>query len=309
MREVMLAPDTAGRVTAIHFTVPGRPSRKGPRWSSCSTRPSRPTARTASAKADFALLQLRRSQGLAPSGAESREVLEQRKAEAAQAVAAVRQLDARIEQKRVQAPFAGQIGIRRVNVGQYLNAGEPVATLTQLDPLYVNFTLPQQDLPRLAPGATVQVSVDAVLTPRVRGQGQLHRAARRQPDAQRHGAGRAAQPRPRAAVGHVRHYRAGVARDRERGRAAAHGDPDLGFRRQRGAGPRRQRARRGQGRRGAGHDRPPAGRGGAGHARHPGRRPGGDGRTEPPAAGRRRQDQGRRCHGQSAPGAATRKSP
>ena len=99
---------------------------------------------------------------MAPSGAESREVLEQRKAEAAQAVAAVRQLDARIEQKRVQAPFAGQIGIRRVNVGQYLNAGEPVATLTQLDPLYVNFTLPQQDLPRLAPGATVQVSVDAV---------------------------------------------------------------------------------------------------------------------------------------------------
>ena len=144
--------------------------------------------------------------------------------------------------------------------------------------------------------------------PRVRGQGQLHRAARRQPDAQRHGAGPAAQPRPRAAVGHVRHGRAGVARDRERGRAAAHGDPDLGFRRQRGAGPRRQRARRGQGRRGAGHDRPPAGRGGAGHARHPGRRPGGDGRTEPPAAGRRRQDQGRRCHGQSAPGAATRKS-
>ena len=105
----------------------------------------------ASAKADFALLQLRRSQGLAPSGAESREVLEQRKAEAAQAVAAVRQLDARIEQKRVQAPFAGQIGIRRVNVGQYLNAGEPVATLTQLDPLYVNFTLPQQDLPGWRP--------------------------------------------------------------------------------------------------------------------------------------------------------------
>ena len=161
VREVMLAPDTAGRVTAIHFTA-GQTVKEGAALVQLFDAPEQADRAAASAKADFALLQLRRSQGLAPSGAESREVLEQRKAEAAQAVAAVRQLDARIEQKRVQAPFAGQIGIRRVNVGQYLNAGEPVATLTQLDPLYVNFTLPQQDLPRLAPGATVQVSVDAV---------------------------------------------------------------------------------------------------------------------------------------------------
>ena len=115
----------------------------------------------AAAKADFAQAQLRRSLELAPTGAEPRELLEQRNAEAAQAAAAVRQLDARIQQKSIRAPFSGQIGIRRINSGQYLNAGDAIATLTQLDPLYVNFTLPQQDLPKLTPGASVQVTVDA----------------------------------------------------------------------------------------------------------------------------------------------------
>src|SRR5690606_40765094 len=106
----------------------------------------------AAAKADFTQLQLRRSQELAPTGAEPRELLEQRKAEAAQAVAAVRQLDAHIQQKSIRAPFSGQIGIRRINPGQYLNAGDAIATLTQLDPLSVNFTLPQQDWSKLTPG-------------------------------------------------------------------------------------------------------------------------------------------------------------
>ncbi|MCY1297697.1 Efflux pump periplasmic linker BepF [compost metagenome] len=114
------------------------------------------------ARADFAQLQLRRSQELASSGAEPRELLEQRKAEADQATAAVRQLDARIQQKNIRAPFTGQLGIRRINVGQYLNAGDAIVTLTQLDPLYVNFTLPQQELSKLAPGARVLVTVDAV---------------------------------------------------------------------------------------------------------------------------------------------------
>ncbi|WP_245150876.1 efflux RND transporter periplasmic adaptor subunit [Pseudomonas fluorescens] len=113
------------------------------------------------AKADFAQAQLRRSQELAPTGAESRQLFEQRKAEAAQAAAAVRQLEARIQQKSIRAPFSGQIGIRRINPGQYLNAGDVIATLTQLDPLYVNFTLPQQDLSKLAPGTPVRVTVDA----------------------------------------------------------------------------------------------------------------------------------------------------
>lgn len=160
VREVLLAPDTSGRVTAIHFDA-GQTVKEGAVLVQLYDAPEQADRVAAAAKADFAEAQLRRSQELAPTGAEPRELLEQRKAEAAQAAAAVRQLDARIQQKSIRAPFSGQIGIRRINHGQYLNAGDAIATLTQLDSLYVNFTLPQQDLPKLKQGATVRVTVDA----------------------------------------------------------------------------------------------------------------------------------------------------
>ncbi|MHC8380612.1 efflux RND transporter periplasmic adaptor subunit [Pseudomonas sp. LB3P14] len=160
VREVMVAPDTSGRVTAINFEA-GQVIKEGTILVQLYDAPEQADRTAATAKADFAQLQLRRSQQLAPTGAEPRELLEQRKADAAQAVAAVRQLDARIQQKTIRAPFSGQIGIRRINPGQYLTAGDAIATLTQLDPLYINFTLPQQDLPRLTLGAPVQVTVDA----------------------------------------------------------------------------------------------------------------------------------------------------
>lgn len=160
VREVLLAPDTSGRVTAINFDA-GQVVKEGAVLVQLYDAPEQADHAAAAAKADFAQLQLKRSQDLAPTGAEPRELLEQRKAEAAQAVAAVRQLDARIQQKAIRAPFSGQLGIRRINPGQYLNAGDGIVTLTQLDPLYVNFTLPQQDLPKLTLGALVQVTVDA----------------------------------------------------------------------------------------------------------------------------------------------------
>lgn len=161
VHEVLLAPDTAGRVTAVNFDA-GQSVKKGAVLIQLYDAPEQADRAAAVAKADFAQLQLRRSQALAPTGAEPRELLEQHQADAAQTAAAVRQLDASIQQKSIRAPFSGQLGIRRINLGQYLNAGDAIATLTQLDPLYVNFTLPQQDMPRLTSGAPVQVTVDAV---------------------------------------------------------------------------------------------------------------------------------------------------
>lgn len=161
VHEVLLAPDTSGRVTAVNFDA-GQSVKEGAVLIQLYDAPEQADRAAAVAKADFAQLQLRRSQALAPTGAEPRELLEQHKADAAQTAAAVRQLDARIQQKAIRAPFSGQLGIRRINLGQYLNAGDAIATLTQLDPLYVNFTLPQQDMPRLTSGAPVQVTVDAV---------------------------------------------------------------------------------------------------------------------------------------------------
>ncbi|MCA7963622.1 efflux RND transporter periplasmic adaptor subunit [Burkholderia cenocepacia] len=161
VHEVLLAPDTSGRVTAVNFDA-GQSVKEGAVLIQLYDAPEQADRAAAVAKADFAQLQLRRSQALAPTGAEPRELLEQHMADAAQTAAAVRQLDARIQQKSIRAPFSGRLGIRRINLGQYLNAGDAIATLTQLDPLYVNFTLPQQDMSRLTSGAPVQVTVDAV---------------------------------------------------------------------------------------------------------------------------------------------------
>ncbi|MFS2223715.1 efflux RND transporter periplasmic adaptor subunit [Pantoea sp. B65] len=161
VREVLLAPDTAGRVTGINFHA-GEFVKEGEVLVQLYDAPEQADRAAAMAKANLAQLQLQRTQKLVPTGAESREQLDQRKAEADQAIAAVRQLDARIQQKSIQASFSGQLGIRRINPGQYLNAGDAIATLTQLDPLYVNFTLPQQELSQITTGAPVQVSVDAM---------------------------------------------------------------------------------------------------------------------------------------------------
>lgn len=160
VREVMLAPEVAGRIVAIRFEAGMRVGAGAPLVQLYDA-PERADRSAARARADFAGVQLARSQELAPSGAEPRELLQQRRAERDQAVASVQQFDARIAQKQVRAPFAGVLGVRRVNPGQYLNPGDPIATLTALDALYVDFALPQQELARLHVGATVNVTVDA----------------------------------------------------------------------------------------------------------------------------------------------------
>lgn len=160
VREVVLAPEVAGRVTAIRFSA-GAQVGAGQLLVQLFDAPERADRAAAKAKADFSGLQLARSRELAPSGAEPRELLEQRRAEQAQAHAAVQQIEARIVQKQLRAPFAGTLGVRQVNLGQYLNPGDPVATLTALDSLYVDFAVPQQDFSRLKPGATVDILSDA----------------------------------------------------------------------------------------------------------------------------------------------------
>lgn len=65
-----------------------------------------------------------------------------------------------IEKKTIRAPFAGQLGIRQVNLGQYLEPGKPVVSLQSLSPLYIDFSLPQQELARLKTGMAVRVTTD-----------------------------------------------------------------------------------------------------------------------------------------------------
>lgn len=160
VQEVTLAPEVAGRVTAIALQ-PGVRVSRGAALVQLYDAPEQADRVAALARMKLAAAQLARTRSLVPGGAESQELLQQRQAEYDQAAAAVRQLDARIAQKRIRAPFSGQIGIRRINLGQYLNPGDAVATLTAIDRLYADFTVPQQDLGKLRLGATVRLTTDA----------------------------------------------------------------------------------------------------------------------------------------------------
>lgn len=66
-----------------------------------------------------------------------------------------------VAKKRLRAPFDGRLGITTVNPGQYLNPGDKVVTLQSLDPIYIDFMLPQQQLARVAVGQAVKVTTDA----------------------------------------------------------------------------------------------------------------------------------------------------
>ena len=79
-----------------------------------------------------------------------------------QAKAQANNIRATIAKKTIRAPFSGRLGIRQVNLGQILREGDPIVTLQSLDPIYVNFTLPQQQLRRLRPGLPVRVTSDAL---------------------------------------------------------------------------------------------------------------------------------------------------
>ena len=76
--------------------------------------------------------------------------------------AVVDQMNSNIRKKTIIAPFDGQLGIRQVNVGQMINSGQQVVQLTSLDPIYVDFALPQQNLPQLATGYETDVHADGL---------------------------------------------------------------------------------------------------------------------------------------------------
>ncbi len=66
-----------------------------------------------------------------------------------------------VEKKAISAPFKGRLGIRQVDVGQFVNAGTPIVTLQQLDPLFIDFNLPEHNLPEIAVGQKVAAKIDA----------------------------------------------------------------------------------------------------------------------------------------------------
>jgi membrane fusion protein (multidrug efflux system) len=121
-------------------------------------------AQLASAKAGAALadINLQRAQELRAQNSNSQSDLDSADAQAKQAEASVANLESAVAKKTITAPFTGRIGIRTVNLGQYLPAGTAIVSLQSLDPIYADFSLPQQQLVALTPGLTVHVTSDAL---------------------------------------------------------------------------------------------------------------------------------------------------
>jgi membrane fusion protein, multidrug efflux system len=160
VRQVVLTPEVGGLVTEIHFESGDQVEAKQ-LLVRLNDAPERAERESASARQELAERQLARTERLARTGVASQDLVDQSRSERDQAVAAVEQLDALIAQKQIRAPFAGELGLRRINLGQHLNPGDAIATLTDLGEIYAEFAVPQQELNRFAPGATVSVTTDA----------------------------------------------------------------------------------------------------------------------------------------------------
>ncbi|PTY07209.1 efflux transporter periplasmic adaptor subunit [Opitutaceae bacterium EW11] len=121
------------------------------------------TAQLKSAEAQLVLakLEFNRANELLQKNTVSQASVDQATAQLNQIEANVAALKALIDRKTVRAPFDGRIGIRAVNIGQFVSRGQPLVPLQKLDQLYVNFTLPERDLPKLQTGDAVHVLVDA----------------------------------------------------------------------------------------------------------------------------------------------------
>jgi len=116
---------------------------------------------TAQAELGLAQVEYQRGRNLVARQAISRSEFDRLSAELQKANASVAQLQAQLAKKRILAPFAGTIGIRQVDVGDYLASGTTIATLQDLSTLFVDFFLPEQNVPQLAIGQRVRVQVVA----------------------------------------------------------------------------------------------------------------------------------------------------
>jgi membrane fusion protein (multidrug efflux system) len=117
--------------------------------------------RAAEATAALGTANFQRARDLRQSNTNSPAELDAAEAQAKQAAAQADSLRATIAKKTIRAPFAGRIGLRLVNLGQILREGDAITTLQTLDPIYVNFSLPQQRLAQIAAGTKVRITTDA----------------------------------------------------------------------------------------------------------------------------------------------------
>src|SRR5213596_796398 len=157
----VVSTELGGTVSEIRFQNGGE-AKKGDVLIRLDVSAEEAQLHTAQADLELASADLQRSRDLA-----ARHVISKAEQDAAESKfnrlkAVVDQMSSMISKKEVHAPFYGQLGIRQVNVGQNINAGQQVVPLTALDPLYVDFAVPQQELSKLSNGLEVRLHTDAV---------------------------------------------------------------------------------------------------------------------------------------------------
>lgn len=160
VHQVNVTSDLNGRITEIMFTA-GSSVKEGTPLLQLFDGPEQADLASFKAQATMAQLSLERAKQLASRQFGPQATVDQAQSAFDQANAGIAKTQAIISQKQVRAPFDGELGVRKVEVGQYLTAGTQIVSLTDLSQLYANFTVTEKDSGALKVGQTVRIAVDA----------------------------------------------------------------------------------------------------------------------------------------------------
>jgi multidrug efflux system membrane fusion protein len=160
VHQVTISPEVGGRITKIFFTA-GATVKAGDPLIQLNDEPERGDLANYQAQLHMAEITLARNTQLARRQFSPQETVDQNQTQLEQMKAQIAKTEAIIAQKLVRAPFAGRLGVRQVELGQFLNPGATVVTLTDLSHLYINFTLPSQQRSEIKLGQKVNVTADA----------------------------------------------------------------------------------------------------------------------------------------------------
>jgi membrane fusion protein (multidrug efflux system) len=157
---VMLSADADGTIVKI-LVESGTAVKAGDPLVEIDTSVETAQLNASAARADLAKINLDRARELLSNKTLAKSEFDTIEASFKQALADVAALQAQIDKKLVRAPFDGRIGIRQVNLGQYISKGRALMPLQKLDPIFANFNVPQRHLGDLSIGQTISINIDA----------------------------------------------------------------------------------------------------------------------------------------------------
>jgi len=156
---VTVSADLPGTVERVSFES-GQAVSAGAVLAVLDTRQEQAQLAALEAQRELARLTFERLEGLLKEKVISKAEFDRATADLRQTDARVGEVRAVIQRKTIRAPFTGILGIRQVNLGQYLAGGDPLVTLQSLDPIYANFGVPQQAAAQVSIGRAVRVTTD-----------------------------------------------------------------------------------------------------------------------------------------------------